>query len=159
MEEDRVLGGAIGSACRPIGKVGRIANEMAGRSRKAPFLRRSRVVCFLLFLRDAEHHEGANVQMLRITVVAEASEPIVLRLEGHVDGEGGALLERECASWLAGGDAIALDLSAVRFVNRAGTAVLGRLARAGVEIRCGAGVVASVLESEGIAVLDVSSGG
>lgn len=96
--------------------------------------------------------------MLRITAVAAAAAPIVLKLEGHVDGEGGALLERECASWIAGGAAIALDLTAVRFVNRAGTAALGRLVRAGVEIRCRAGVVASVLQGEGIEVVEVSSG-
>lgn len=95
--------------------------------------------------------------MLRITVVTAAAVPIVLKLEGHIDGEGGALLERECASWIAAGAAIALDLSAVRFVDRAGTASLGRLGRAGVEIRCGCGVVASVLECEGIAVVDVTA--
>lgn len=96
--------------------------------------------------------------MLRITLVAAPAEPIVLKLEGHVDREGGALLERECESWISGGATVALDLTAVRFVDRAGTAALGRLGRAGVEIRCRAGVVASVLECEGIAVVDVPSG-
>jgi anti-anti-sigma regulatory factor len=96
--------------------------------------------------------------MLRITLVAAPAEPIVLKLEGNVDREGGALLERECASWISGGAAIALDLSAVRFVDRAGTAALGRLRRAGVEIRCGCGVVASVLECEGIDVVNGPSG-
>lgn len=95
--------------------------------------------------------------MLRITLLAAAAAPIVLRLEGHVDAEGGALLERECASWISGGAAIVLDLTAVRFVDRAGTAALGRLGRAGVEIRCRAGVVASVLESEGIDIVEVRS--
>lgn len=93
--------------------------------------------------------------MLRITVVAEAGKPIVLKLEGHVDGEGAALLEREAAPFVSDA-AVALDLTAVRFVNRAGIVVLGRLGRAGAEIRCRAGVVASVLESEGIAIVFVS---
>ena len=157
MEEDRAGREVPGSACRPVGRLGRIANEMARRDSRCAVSRAKPVVCFLLFLRDATHHEGADVPMLRITVVADAGEPIVLKLEGHVDGEGGALLERECEAWLAAEAVIALDLTAVRFVNRAGTAALGRLARAGVEIRCGAGVVASVLECEGIAVVDVSS--
>ena len=94
--------------------------------------------------------------MLRITVVAEAGKPIVLKLEGHIDGEGGALLEREVERFVSADAAVALDLTAVRFVNPAGTAALGRLGHAGVEIRCRAGVVASVLESEGIAIVFVS---
>ncbi|HEV8201883.1 MAG TPA: STAS domain-containing protein [Candidatus Polarisedimenticolia bacterium] len=96
--------------------------------------------------------------MLRITVVGAAGESIVLKLEGHVDGEAGALLEQECASWLAGGTPVAVDLAAVRFVNRAGTAALVRLERAGVEIRCRAGVVASVLECEGIGIVSEPAG-
>jgi anti-anti-sigma regulatory factor len=96
--------------------------------------------------------------MLRITVVASPAAPIVLRLEGHVDAEGGALVERECAAFLSGGGAVALDMTAVRFVSHAGCAALGRLARVGVEIRCRAGVVASVLQSDGIRVVEVSSG-
>jgi anti-anti-sigma regulatory factor len=95
---------------------------------------------------------------LRITVVAESAAPIVLKLEGHVDREGGALVERECWCRIAGGAAVAVDMTAVRFVDRAGTAAIGRLGRAGVEIRCRAGVVASVLESEGIEVAYVESG-
>jgi anti-anti-sigma regulatory factor len=83
---------------------------------------------------------------------------MVLKVEGHVDREGGALLERECESRLTGGAAIALDLTAVRFVDRSGTAALANLARAGVEIRC-SGVVACVLESEGIPIVSVTSGG
>lgn len=97
-----------------------------------------------------------RTMMLRITVVAAAAKSIVMRLEGHVDREGGALLERECGSWLVAGAAVILDMTAIRFVDRAGIAALGRLARAGVEIRC-SGVVACVLESEDVPIVSVTS--
>ena len=94
--------------------------------------------------------------MLRISVVVESIGRLVLKLEGNVEGEGSGLLEREWAA-LAGGNAIVVDMTAVRFVDRAGTEALRRLERAGVEIRCRPGVVASVLQSEGIDVVEIPS--
>lgn len=173
MGRDRRRAEAIGGERRPVGK---IANDMASHGNAAANFQPCPVV---RFLREAPRHEGPRQGekhdaaeqdaaprgprargnlMLRITVMAAPDALRVLKLEGHVDREGGALLERECASWIAAGAAIALDLSSVRFVDRSGTAALGRLGRAGVEIRCRSGVVASVLESEGIEIVDTTSG-
>lgn len=88
---------------------------------------------------------------LRITVVGPRSRATLL-LEGSLVAEWAALLEHECASLLHASTAVSLDLTGVRFVDRAGVEALERLARAGVEIRCHPGAVASVLEGEGILV-------
>ncbi len=75
-----------------------------------------------------------------------------LKLEGGVIAEWAALLERECSDLLRPGGAVSLDLAGVSFVDRAGVEALKRLSRAGVEIRCPSGPVASVLEAEGVRV-------
>ena len=88
--------------------------------------------------------------MLRITLLEEAPARATLRLEGSVAAEWASLLENECLSLLRIRRAVRLDLSGVGFVDRAGVETLGRLARAGVDIRCRPGVVASVLRAEGV---------
>ena len=47
---------------------------------------------------------------------------------------------------------VSLDLAGVDFVDWAGVDALKRLSRAGIEIRCRWGPVASVLEAEGVRV-------
>jgi len=90
--------------------------------------------------------------MLRITRQEEPPARATLRLEGSVAAEWAALLEYECLGLLRIGQAVRLDLAGVGFVDRAGVETLGRLGRAGVDIRCRPGVVASVLEAEGVRV-------
>ena len=97
--------------------------------------------------------------MLRITLTHESIDRVTLRLEGRLEGDAAALLERECASRLGHGAAICIDMTAVRFVDRMGTEALRSIGRAGVEIRCRPGVVASVLENEGIGITMAPSGG
>jgi len=89
---------------------------------------------------------------VRITREEKPGARARLRLEGRLVAEGAALLERECSSLLRSRGAVSLDLAGVNFVDRAGVDVLGRLSRAGVEICCRSGPVASVLEGEGIRV-------
>jgi anti-anti-sigma regulatory factor len=89
---------------------------------------------------------------LRITREEGSRSRALLRLEGSVVAEWAALLERECLSVLRSRGAVSLDLTGVNFVDRAGVDVLERLSRAGVEIRCRSGPVASVLEGEGVRV-------
>jgi anti-anti-sigma regulatory factor len=96
--------------------------------------------------------------VLRITIGEETRSQAVLKLEGNVRGEWADLLESECAELLRTWDVVSLDLAGVGFVDRAGLQVLGRLHRAGVEIRCPCGPVASVLEGEGISVTDDEDG-
>ena len=90
--------------------------------------------------------------VLRITREVGSRSRATLRLEGSVVAEWAALLERECSGLLRSRGAVSLDLAGVRFVDRAGVEALERLSRAGVEIRCPSGPVASVLEAEGIRV-------
>ena len=89
---------------------------------------------------------------LRITREEGSRSPALLRLEGSVVAECAALLEHECLGVLRSGEAVSLDLAGVTFVDRAGVEALERLSRAGVEIRCRPGPVASVLEGEGVRV-------
>ena len=94
--------------------------------------------------------------VLRITRGSDAGA--VLRLEGRIIWEWAALLEREWRELLMSCDEVSLDLSGVRFVDQAGIAVLQRLSRAGAEIRCPSGPVASVLEAAGIRVQQDAGG-
>ena len=90
--------------------------------------------------------------VLRITIEEGARSRAKLRIEGRVVADWADMLERECVDLLRFWGAMSLDLAGVSFVDRAGVEALGRLSRAGVEIRCPAGPVASVLEGEGIRV-------
>jgi anti-anti-sigma regulatory factor len=85
---------------------------------------------------------------LRITL--KEGSRATLKLEGRLVAEWAALLERESSHLLRSLGAVNLDLVDVDFVDRAGIKALERLSRAGVEIRCRSGPVASVLEGEGI---------
>lgn len=89
---------------------------------------------------------------LRITRRKGSRSRATLMLEGSVVAEWAALLERECSGLLRSRREVRLDLAAVTFVDRVGVRALKRLSRAGVEICCRPGPVASVLEGEGIPV-------
>ena len=88
----------------------------------------------------------------RITREDGSRSRATLKLEGSVVAEWAALLERECSDLLRSSTSVSLDLAGVGFVDRAGVEALERLSRAGVEIRCPSGAVASVLLGEGIRV-------
>lgn len=89
---------------------------------------------------------------LRITRDEEPGARARFRLEGRLVAEWAALLEHECFGVLRSRGTVSLDLAGVNFVDRAGVEALTRLSRAGVELRCRSGPVASVLEGEGIPV-------
>jgi ABC-type transporter Mla MlaB component len=89
---------------------------------------------------------------LRITRAEGSRSRATLKLEGRVVAEWAALLERECSDLLRSSTAVSLDLAGVGFVDHAGVEALVRLSRAGVEIRCPDGAVASVLLGEGVHV-------
>jgi len=88
----------------------------------------------------------------RITREEGSRTRTTLKLEGSVVAECAALLERECSDLLRSSNSVCLDLAGVGFVDRAGVEALERLSRAGVEIRCPSGAVASVLLGEGVRV-------
>lgn len=75
--------------------------------------------------------------MLRITRSDRPTNRVSLQVEGRIVGEDVRILDRECRSLLGTGSALHLDLAGVRFVDRAGVAVLRALRREGLEIeRC-----------------------
>ncbi|MGE5278810.1 MAG: hypothetical protein ACM3SU_17605 [Acidobacteriota bacterium] len=89
---------------------------------------------------------------LRITRAEGSRSRTTLKLEGKVAAEWVGLLERECSDLLRSRGPVSLDLAGVAFVDRAGVEALERLSRAGVEIHCRPGPVASVLAGEGVRV-------
>jgi len=90
--------------------------------------------------------------VLRINQIEGSDSGTVLRLEGRVVAEVAAVLEQECSELLRTWDEVSLDLAGVTFVDLAGIEVFRRLSRAGAEILCPAGAVASVLEGAGVRV-------
>ena len=96
--------------------------------------------------------------VLRITIGAGTRTRATLKLEGRVVAGWAPLLERECLRLRGSWSAVVLDLAGVTFVDRLGVETLQRLSRAGIEIRCPGGLVASVLEGEGIPLTADSQG-
>ena len=88
----------------------------------------------------------------RITREEGSRSRATLKLEGRVVAEWAALLEQECSDLRRSSTSVSLDLAGVSFVDRAGVETLERLSRAGVEIRCPSGAVASVLLGEGVRI-------
>jgi hypothetical protein len=82
-----------------------------------------------------------------------------LRLEGSVGAGWGALLECECSGLIRDGVAVSLDLAGVHLVDLSAVETLRRLARDGVEIHCRCGIVADVLEAEGVRITLMPGGG
>ena len=89
---------------------------------------------------------------LRITEYEGCDSGAILRLEGRVVAAWPALLEQACAELLKTRYEVRLDLVDVSFVDGVGVEVLRRLSRAGTEILCASGPVASALEQAGVRV-------
>lgn len=77
---------------------------------------------------------------------------VVLVLRGQIVAEWADVLGRECRKSRRSGRRVALDLSEVTSVGRAGLEVLGRLGRAGVAIGGCSPSIADMLEWEGLDV-------
>ena len=88
--------------------------------------------------------------VLRITQNEGSDSGAILRLEGRVVAEVAAVLEEECSELLKSRAEVSLDLAGVSFIDLAGVEVFKRLSRAGAEILCPSGAVASVLEGAGV---------
>jgi anti-anti-sigma regulatory factor len=90
--------------------------------------------------------------MLRIRHRHAVNGQAVLVLEGRVVAAWADMVERECAEAGRSALPVALDLSEVRYVSRAGLAALARLCRRGVAIVACPPLIAEMLEQEGIDV-------
>jgi anti-anti-sigma regulatory factor len=90
--------------------------------------------------------------MLRISHRDTDTGPTILVVEGRLAAAWADVLERECDEAGRSGLPVALDLSEVRYVSRAGLEALARLCRRGVAIAACPPLIAEMLEQEGIDV-------
>jgi anti-anti-sigma regulatory factor len=89
--------------------------------------------------------------MLRITVVEQTPEEVVLKVEGRVCRGNVALLEQEGEGYLKEAGRLVLDLGGVQFIDEAGAELLRRWAGEGVKMRGGSMFVQAMLKSYGLA--------
>ena len=64
--------------------------------------------------------------MVRLTVISQTKEEVMLKVEGWVSGADVALLEEEGTRLLGETQRLVLDLKGVRFIDREGIALLQR---------------------------------
>ena len=74
--------------------------------------------------------------MVRLTVVSQATEEIVLKLDGWLEGADVELLEREATDCLKRARSLVLDLTGVRSIDQSGIALLQTWSRDRVSL-CG----------------------
>ena len=90
--------------------------------------------------------------MLRISVVSQTPEEVVLKVEGWVVREAVGLLEQEGQRWLDQGRQVVLDLEGVCFIDRAGLELLSGWAGTRLVLRRGSSFVRVQLQSRGLVV-------
>lgn len=88
--------------------------------------------------------------MLRLTVVLQTPEEVVLKIEGRVSEEGVDLLEQEGIRWFQEVRRLVLDLTDVQFIDRAGIALLQRWSGERLVLRGGSFFVRTLLVSHGL---------
>jgi anti-anti-sigma regulatory factor len=88
--------------------------------------------------------------MLRITLVEQEEEEVVLRVEGWISGEGVRLLEAEGERYLKQTGRLVLDLKGMQFIDDAGIALLKRWGGERLVLRDGSPFVRMLLEMHGI---------
>ena len=64
--------------------------------------------------------------MMRITLLSQSPDEVVLKVEGWVSGEDVDLLEQEGSRWLRQAGHLVLDLSGVKSIDSRGIALLKR---------------------------------
>ncbi len=87
--------------------------------------------------------------MLRLAIQSTDPGQTVLEAHGRIAGEEVAFLEGEAEQWLGKAQALALDLSGVRFIDRAGVELLRRWTDQGVALRNGSPFVQALLRGSG----------
>ena len=89
--------------------------------------------------------------MLRIAVVSQTKEEVVLKIEGWICGEDVGLLEQEGQGWRQQHLKLVLDLSGVRFIDPAGLALLRSWSGKGFALRQASMFVGTLLQAQGLA--------
>ena len=88
--------------------------------------------------------------MLRLTIISQSAEEIVLQADGWITGTYVELLERELRRYLQEAERLVLDLQGVRSVDRAGIALLRAWTDADLTLRGGSLFVRTVLQEHGL---------
>ncbi|OGG46714.1 MAG: hypothetical protein A3F84_20335 [Candidatus Handelsmanbacteria bacterium RIFCSPLOWO2_12_FULL_64_10] len=88
--------------------------------------------------------------MLRITVMSQTKEEVVLKVEGRVSGADVELLEQEGTRYLRDAGRLTLDLTGVRFIDEAGLALLQRWSGERLTLRGGSPFVCALLAAHGL---------
>lgn len=88
--------------------------------------------------------------MVRLTVVTQTPEKVVVKVEGWVSGADVALLSEEGTRLLQESERLLLDLNGVRFIDREGVALLQRWSKEGAVLRGGSLFVRGLLEKHGL---------
>ena len=87
--------------------------------------------------------------MLRISASEVAGEPLMLRLDGQVNGQWVKLLQKTCEARLKKGVRVTIDLKNVSFADRDGIALLRSLKDRRVEILNALPFIAEQIKREG----------
>ncbi|MEW6753839.1 MAG: STAS domain-containing protein [Candidatus Latescibacterota bacterium] len=85
--------------------------------------------------------------MLRVTVVEQTLDRVVLKVEGWVCRANLSLLEQEGAPWMSPAHRVVLDLDGVQFIDEAGAALVRHWMGQGAVARGGSAFVQMMLES------------
>ena len=85
--------------------------------------------------------------MLRLTATSQSECQVVLAVDGWVAGVDVALLEQEIARQLGDAEELVLDLGGVRFIDKAGLALLERWSGHRLVLRGGSSFVRALLET------------
>ena len=88
--------------------------------------------------------------MLRIMVVSHSPEEAVLKVEGWVAEDNVSLLEQEGDRCLDQAERLVLDLRGVRFIDRAGIALLQRWSGKRLGLRRGSSFIRALLKVHGL---------
>ncbi len=87
--------------------------------------------------------------MLRITIVAEDSSTVTMKLEGKLASDWVPLLEGECLTCLKDNRKVLLDFSEVTFVDGRGAEMVNKLAREGIKVVDCCELIKELLEGGG----------
>ena len=89
--------------------------------------------------------------MLRITVISQTREEVILKVEGWISWEDVRVLEEEGEHWLHETRSLVLDLSGVKFIDNGGIELLRRWhGQSHLVLRGGSSFVRMLLRTHGL---------
>ena len=88
--------------------------------------------------------------MIRITMITETDEEVVLKVEGWIEGESVSLLKAEGERYFQQTKRLELDLTGVQFIDNAGIELLKHWRGEGLVLRKVSRLVQVLLETYGV---------